>query len=90
VTALHMKLLKLKREKLLVELREHVVGLVDAFMYNDNNLRSAIGRYDGKAYETLWEWATNFNKFNKENFDDVFEKSLKPMRYLEQKPRPKI
>jgi len=63
---------------------------VDAFLWNDNNLRSALGRYDGKVYETLWDWATNFNRFNKTDWSDVFEKSIKPMRYLTVKPKPKI
>lgn len=53
------------REKLLGELRNESIGLVEAFCYDDNTLASAIGRYDGKAYETLYDWAKNANRVNR-------------------------
>lgn len=29
--------------------------LTDAFGFSDRQLNSALGRYDGRAYEALWE-----------------------------------
>lgn len=37
--------------------RQDAVPLVDAFDFSDANLNSAIGCYDGHAYERLFEWA---------------------------------
>lgn len=53
------------KEKLLSELRNESIGLVEAFCYDDNTLASAIGRADGKAYETLYDWAKNANRVNR-------------------------
>ena len=53
------------KERLLAELRNESIGLVEAFCYDDNTLASAIGRKDGKAYETLYDWAKNYNRVNK-------------------------
>lgn len=38
-------------------LRPNAVALVDAFDIPDRVLNSALGRYDGKVYETLYELA---------------------------------
>ena len=38
------------KEQLLAELRNDALGLVEGFDYDDNTLKSAIGRRDGKAY----------------------------------------
>ncbi|KAF9950004.1 Peroxisomal acyl-coenzyme A oxidase 1 [Mortierella alpina] len=48
---------KERREQLINLLRHDIVGLVDAFDISDNQLNSAIGRYDGRVYESLYEWA---------------------------------
>lgn len=48
-----------------MELRNEALGLVEAFCYDDNTLKSAIGRRDGKAYETLLDWAKNSNRVNR-------------------------
>lgn len=53
------------KEKLLAELRNEAIGLVEAFCYDDNTLASAIGRADGRAYETLYDWAKNANRVNR-------------------------
>lgn len=42
---------------LLLRIRPDAVGLVDAFEFSDNDLASAIGRYDGDVYNALYEWA---------------------------------
>ncbi|KAF9965574.1 Peroxisomal acyl-coenzyme A oxidase 1 [Mortierella alpina] len=48
---------KERRDQLINLLRYELVGLVDAFDISDNQLNSAIGRYDGRVYESLYEWA---------------------------------
>ena len=40
---------------LLAELRPDAVGLVDAWNFPDTTLASAIGREDGRVYESLYE-----------------------------------
>ena len=35
--------------------RPNAVALVDAFEFPDNVLNSAIGRHDGRVYESLYE-----------------------------------
>jgi len=84
-----VKLLKLRKEKLLELVRPDALGLVESYMYNDNNLKSAIGRSDGKVYETLWEWANTKNNFGEKEVQAVFEKSIKPLRYIN-RPSPKL
>lgn len=39
------------------EIRPNAVALVDAFDYPDQILQSCIGRYDGRVYEALYEYA---------------------------------
>lgn len=41
--------------QLLKDVRPNAVALVDAFEFPDNVLNSALGRYDGKVYEALYE-----------------------------------
>lgn len=42
---------------LLAQVRPMAVSLVDAMAFSDYELNSAIGRSDGRVYETLLEWA---------------------------------
>ncbi|CAG8438346.1 4787_t:CDS:2 [Ambispora gerdemannii] len=42
---------------LLAELRPNIMSLVDAFYLPDFLLHSALGRSDGRVYETMLEWA---------------------------------
>ncbi|KAG0230854.1 Peroxisomal acyl-coenzyme A oxidase 1 [Actinomortierella wolfii] len=48
---------KERRQELVDSLRYDLIGLVDAFDFSDNQLNSAIGRYDGRVYESQYEWA---------------------------------
>eukprot|EP01119_Soliformovum_irregulare_P011146 TRINITY_DN2776_c0_g1_i1.p1 TRINITY_DN2776_c0_g1~~TRINITY_DN2776_c0_g1_i1.p1 ORF type:complete len:666 (-),score=227.53 TRINITY_DN2776_c0_g1_i1:202-2058(-) len=43
--------------KCLQKIRPEAVALVDAWNFSDRTLNSALGRYDGKVYETMLEWA---------------------------------
>ena len=38
--------------------RVDAVAYVDAFDFNDRHLNSALGRYDGQVYESLYQWAS--------------------------------
>ncbi|XP_048345795.1 peroxisomal acyl-coenzyme A oxidase 2-like [Sphaerodactylus townsendi] len=58
-------------------IRPDAVPLVDAFDFSDANLNSAIGCYDGHAYERLFEWAKKSPTNNQDN--QTFEKYLKPL-----------
>ncbi|KAF9310495.1 Peroxisomal acyl-coenzyme A oxidase 1 [Linnemannia elongata] len=49
--------LRERRDVLIDGLRYEIIGLVDAYDLSDNQLNSAIGRYDGRVYESLYEWA---------------------------------
>ncbi|TPX31643.1 acyl-CoA oxidase [Synchytrium microbalum] len=40
------------------QVRPNAVALVDAWNYSDFALHSALGRYDGRVYETMVEWAS--------------------------------
>merc|ERR1711964_521730 len=42
---------------LLLELRPDAVALVDGFGYTDTELRSTLGRHDGKVYEDIYAQA---------------------------------
>lgn len=58
-----LKLLVELRETLFREIRPDAIALADATRFSDNTLRSALGRYDGNVYETMYEWATKKNNF---------------------------
>ncbi|CAG8665246.1 16109_t:CDS:2, partial [Dentiscutata heterogama] len=52
------EMLRVQVSELLNEIRPNAVALVDAFNLPDYLLNSALGRYDGKVYETMIEWAS--------------------------------
>jgi acyl-CoA oxidase len=55
--------------RLMKRIRPHAVKLVDSFSIPDYLLDSALGRYDGKVYETLFDLAHRKNPLNKETFN---------------------
>lgn len=63
--------------KLLTKIRVNAVLLVDAFDFLDSNLCSALGAYDGRAYERLLEYAKN-SKMNDKEVHEGYEKYQKP------------
>ncbi|XP_045771180.1 probable peroxisomal acyl-coenzyme A oxidase 1 [Maniola jurtina] len=65
-------------EDLLVKVRPNAVGLVDAFDIRDEILNSALGAYDGRAYERLMEEAMK-SPLNAEPVNQSFHKYLKPL-----------
>lgn len=54
---------------LMSELRPHAVKLVDAWSIPDWLLNSALGRYDGKVYEELFDMAHRRNPLNAVTFN---------------------
>ena len=64
--------------QLLGQIRPDAVALVDAFNLSDHELNSAIGRYDGRAYETLYDWAQQ-SPLNKDAVTPGYEEYLRPM-----------
>ncbi|POG62924.1 uncharacterized protein OCT59_028044 [Rhizophagus irregularis] len=58
LTSSQARLLRTQVYNLLKEIRPNAVSLVDAFLIPDALLSSALGRYDGKVYETMIDWAS--------------------------------
>ncbi len=58
-----IRLMNEVREALFTEIRPDAIGFADANRFSDNTLRSALGRFDGKVYETMFEWASTKNSF---------------------------
>ncbi|KAJ9577675.1 hypothetical protein L9F63_005755, partial [Diploptera punctata] len=64
-------------EQLLSQIRPNAVGIVDGFDICDEILSSALGSYDGRVYERLFEEAAK-SPLNKEPVNISFQKYLKP------------
>ncbi|XP_069499859.1 peroxisomal acyl-coenzyme A oxidase 2 [Ambystoma mexicanum] len=62
---------------LLAVVRKTAVLLTDAFDFTDEQLNSALGRFDGQVYQRLFEWAQKAPANNKVN--PVYEKYLRPL-----------
>jgi acyl-CoA oxidase len=58
ISSSQSRLLKEQVLLLLKQVRPNAVALVDSFNFSDFKLQSALGRYDGKVYETLCDWAS--------------------------------
>lgn len=59
------------------KIRPNAVGFVDAFAFPDFLLNSALGRYDGKVYETYTEMATR-EPLNQTEVMEGYEQYIKP------------
>ncbi|GBC06010.1 hypothetical protein RclHR1_06560001 [Rhizophagus clarus] len=81
LTSSQARLLRIQLYSLLKEIRPNAVSLVDAFLIPDSLLSSALGRYDGKIYETMIDWATKepLNgitlNVNLDSNDKIFERA---------------
>jgi len=71
-------MLRAQVRHLLDLIRPDAVALVDAFNFSDFELNSALGRYDGKVYESLLEMA-QMEPINKEEVTQGYEQYLRPM-----------
>ncbi|CAI7610250.1 unnamed protein product [Penicillium pancosmium] len=56
-------------QELMSRIRPHAVNLVDSWMIPDYLLDSALGRYDGRVYEDLYNRAHRLNPLNKITFN---------------------
>lgn len=57
---------------LMAEIRPHAVNLVDAWSIPDFLLDSALGRYDGRVYEDLFNRAHRLNPLNEITFNSDY------------------
>lgn len=56
-------------QSLMQAIRPHAVKMVDSWSIPDYVLDSALGRYDGKVYETLYDMAHRQNPLNRVTFN---------------------
>ncbi|KAF1809369.1 acyl-CoA oxidase [Eremomyces bilateralis CBS 781.70] len=56
-------------QQLMLQIRPHAVKVVDAWSIPDYVLDSALGRYDGKVYEDLYDRAHRQNPLNRVTFN---------------------
>lgn len=80
-------MLRERKEELLALIRPYALNLVEGFDFPDNTLKTAIGRSDGKPYETLWEWVNKYNDFNKKDWTQHWEEDIKSLRKITPKPK---
>ncbi|GAB7354406.1 hypothetical protein MBLNU459_g4900t1 [Dothideomycetes sp. NU459] len=64
-----LDLLPEKVQVLMASIRPHAVSLVDAWSIPDFLLDSALGRFDGRVYEDLWNRAHRLNPLNEITFN---------------------
>lgn len=69
----HVKMMNQLKEKLYNEIRPDAIGLADSARFSDNTLKSALGRYDGRVYETMYDWARNKNSFQAKGMEYIFQ-----------------
>lgn len=55
-----------------------MLNIVESFELDDNIVMSAIGNYDGNAYERMLDWARS-SKLNSKDKIDGFDEFIKPM-----------
>ncbi|KAJ5692906.1 Acyl-CoA oxidase [Penicillium macrosclerotiorum] len=64
-----LDLLPPRVQELMAQVRPHAVKLVDSWMIPDYLLDSALGRYDGRVYEDLYNRAHRLNPLNRITFN---------------------
>ncbi|KAG0033897.1 acyl-coenzyme A oxidase [Podila clonocystis] len=70
--------LRAQVKTLVASLADEVVGLVDAFDHPDFLLNSALGAYDGNAYQRLWDKAQS-EPLNHKEVCDGYEEYIRPL-----------
>jgi len=75
----HVKLITEQLRTLLQLVRREAVPLVDAWIFSDRQLHSAIGRYDGNVYESLFQFAKKDKFFNSTEVVDGFKEYIYPL-----------
>ena len=74
----HQLQIQKQKQQLMAEIRPDAIALVDSFNHSDHRLNSALGRYDGNAYEALLE-STKNEPLNRTQVVDGYEQYLKPL-----------
>ncbi|KAF8153565.1 peroxisomal oxidase [Mycena galopus ATCC 62051] len=72
------RVLRLAIAELCRELLPEAIGLTDAFGFSDWELDSALGVYDGNAYEALWARVQQ-EPLNQTEVTEAYETSIKPL-----------
>jgi len=75
----HLTYVKENLEVKLKEIRPQILPLIECWSHPDNVLNSALGRYDGNVYETLFDWSKNKNPLNKQDKLPGFNEHIKPL-----------
>ncbi|KAI0758856.1 acyl-CoA oxidase [Fomes fomentarius] len=70
--------LRVAIKKVCEELLPEAIGLSDGFGFTDWELDSALGVYDGNAYESLWK-RTRLEPLNATEVTEGYEKYIKPV-----------
>jgi acyl-CoA oxidase len=81
VTPAHLTAAQDALETLYVAVRPDMLGLIEAFDWDDSTLNSALGRKDGDVYNTLMEWALLYPP-NKEPVNQLVAKHILPQARL--------
>ncbi|CAD5123903.1 DgyrCDS12210 [Dimorphilus gyrociliatus] len=79
VTIKNLDVIRERHCEYLTSLRKDVIPLVDAFDMEDEQLKSAIGCYDGWAYDRLYNEA-QISPLNKLQVQPAFQKYIKPLQ----------
>ncbi|KAG0236657.1 acyl-coenzyme A oxidase [Actinomortierella wolfii] len=78
VNAKQCQALRSQIKKLQDALADNAVALTDAFDFSDHYLGSALGSYDGQAYQRLWD-AAQREPINQSEVVDGYEEFIKPI-----------
>lgn len=70
--------LRLAIKALCVEVLPNVIGLTDAFGFSDWSLDSALGVFDGRVYEALWQ-RVQMEPMNKDEVTPAYARYIRPM-----------
>ncbi|KAH9851253.1 acyl-CoA oxidase [Lenzites betulinus] len=81
--------LRMAIKGLCADLLPEAIRLTDGFGFNDWELDSALGRYDGNAYEALWARAQT-EPLNQKEVPDGYEEYIKPFLARGQRLGPKL
>uniref|UniRef100_A0A7S2RBW8 Acyl-coenzyme A oxidase n=1 Tax=Mucochytrium quahogii TaxID=96639 RepID=A0A7S2RBW8_9STRA len=81
-TALQKRSIRQAVYGLLPVIRNDAVALVDSFEFSDNILNSAIGRWDGRVYESLYN-AARLSPLNEQDPFPGYTEHLRPILDLE-------
>ena len=74
---LQVKFISTELKRLLKKIRPNAVALVDSFGFDDYFLNSALGKYDGDVYNSLYDWVKTA-PMNKSIYGTGYHDLLKP------------